>query len=393
MPGGLYHTRAPTRLLDKPLQVSEHDSVTRDDRRLKRRLSDSLGARRPRVSRVKPGSLPGTLVVAGVPVPARVSVLAYNREGATERRDVGIDDALATPAPDGVTWINVDGVGDTNTLTRLGERFGLHSLALEDVLDVGQRPKVERYGKHIFIVMRTMRVVDGVVSEEQVSVFFGAGWLVTVQERPDGDCFGPVRDAIRQGRGRVRDAGADYLAYLLVDSVIDAYFPVIEHFGERIQTLETAAIDESTPMVLVQLQGLRHQLLALRRAVWPMREEVGILQREESDLLTAETRLFLRDVYDHAVQALEIVESLRETAVSVMEVYLSVQNQRLNEVMKVLTVIATIFIPLTTIASIYGMNFKHMPELEWRYGYAWALGLMLASALGMVAYFKRRGWW
>jgi magnesium transporter len=168
---------------------------------------------------------------------------------------------------------------------------------------------------------------------------------------------------------------------------------VIEHFGERIQTLETAAIDDSTPMVLVQLQGLRHQLLALRRAVWPMREEVGILQREESDLVTAETRLFLRDVYDHAVQALEIVESLRETAVSVMEVYLSVQNQRLNEVMKVLTVIATIFIPLTTIASIYGMNFKHMPELEWRYGYAWALGLMLVSALGMVAYFKRRGWW
>ncbi len=364
-----------------------------DDASLKRRLSAGLGTRRHRGTRVKPGTPPGTLVAAGAPAPARISVLAYNREGATERRDVSVDDALGVVVPGGVTWINVDGLGDTQTLTRLGERFGLHPLALEDVLNVGQRPKVERYDKHMFVVMHTMRIADGEISEEQVSLFFGAGWLITVQERPDGDCFGAVREAIRQGRGRVRDAGADYLAYLLVDSVVDAYFPVIEQFGERMQHLESAAIDDPSASVLVQMQRMRHQLLTLRRAVWPMREEVLILQREESELVTAETRLFLRDVYDHAVQALEIVESLRETAVSVMEVYLSVQNQRLQEVMKVLTVIATIFIPLTFIASIYGMNFKHMPELEWRYGYAWALGLMLATALGMIGYFKKRSWW
>ena len=364
-----------------------------DDARLKRRLSAGLGTRRDRGTRVKPGTPPGTLIVAGAPTPARISILAYNREGATERRDVTIDDALAVSAPEGVTWINVDGVGDIQTLTRLGERFGLHPLALEDVLNVGQRPKVERYDKHIFVVMHTMRIAEGEITEEQVSLFFGPGWLITVQERPDGDCFGPVREAIRQGRGRVRDAGADYLAYLVIDSVVDAYFPVIEQFGERLQHLETAAIDEPNAVVLVQMQRIRHQLLTLRRAVWPMREEVVVLQRDDSQLVTAETRLFLRDVYDHAVQALEIVESLRETAVSVMEVYLSVQNQRLNEVMKVLTVIATIFIPLTTIASIYGMNFKHIPELEWRYGYAWALGLMLLCAGGMITYFKRRGWW
>jgi len=342
---------------------------------------------------VRPGTPPGTLVPLATPAPSRVSVIAYNHEGATERHGVGLDDALAAIAPAGVTWINVDGLGDTTTLARLGERFGLHPLALEDVLNVPQRPKVERYGKHMFVVMRTMRLSEGEVVEEQVSLFFGSGWLITVQERSDGDCFGAVREAIRQGRGRVREAGADYLAYLLIDSVVDAYFPVIEHFGERIQNLESAAIDDPSPLVLVQMQRVRHQLLALRRAVWPMREEVAILIREESDLVAPETRIFLRDVYDHAVQALEIVESLRETAVSVMEVYLSVQNQRLNEVMKVLTVIATIFIPLTTIASVYGMNFKHMPELEWRYGYLWALGLMLASALGMIGYFKRRGWW
>src|SRR5438093_1351236 len=274
-----------TRSLDNQRSVSEHGSMP-DDARLTRRLSAGLGTRRRRGAHVRPGTPPGTLIAAGVPTPARISVLAYNREGATERRDVTVDDALVLTAPGGVTWINVDGLGDTQTLTRLGERFGLHPLALEDVLNVGQRPKVERYDKHLFVVMHTMR-----------------------------------------------------------------------------------------------------------SAVWPMREEVTVLQRDESQLVTAETRLFLRDVYDHAVQALEIVESLRETAVSVMEVYLSVQNQRLNEVMKVLTVIATIFIPLTTIASIYGMNFKHMPELEWRYGYAWALGLMCASALGMLGYFKRRGWW
>src|SRR5882762_3854778 len=312
--------------------------------RLKRRLSAGLGTRRSRVARVRPGTPPGTLVAAGV-------------------------------------------------LARLGERFGLHPLALEDVLNVPQRPKVERFDKHMFVVLRTMRLADGEVAEEQVSLFFGAGWLITVQERPDGDCFGVVREAIRQGRGRVREAGADYLAYLLIDSVVDAYFPVIEQFGERLQHLESAAIDDPNPIVLVQMQRLRHQLLTLRRAVWPTREEIGILQREESDLVAPETRIFLRDVYDHAVQALEIVESLRETAVSVMEVYLSVQNQRLNEVMKVLTVIATLFIPLTTIASIYGMNFKHMPELEWRYGYAWALGLMLVTAMAMLGFFKRKGWW
>jgi magnesium transporter len=245
----------------------------------------------------------------------------------------------------------------------------------------------------MFVVIRTMRLAQGSIIEEQVSLFFGQDWLITVQERSDGDCFGPVRDAIRAGRGRVRETGADYVAYLLLDSVVDAYFPVIEHFGEHMQALETAALADPTEAVLVDMQRMRHELLALRRAVWPMREEIGILLRDESALVTAETRVFLRDVYDHAVQALEIVESLRETAVSVMEVYLSVQNQRLNEVMKLLTVIATIFIPLTFIASIYGMNFKNMPELEWRFGYAWALGLMAATASALVIYFKRKGWW
>jgi magnesium transporter len=357
------------------------------------RMLSTLGPRRRRVARVRPGTPPGTLVAADTPDPTRISVLTWTRTSASYEEVPTVDAALAKIGPGTISWINVDGLGDVGTLAKLGERFGLHPLALEDVLNVPQRPKVERYDKHMFIVMRTMRLAEGVMVEEQISLFFGADWLVTVQERSDGDCFGAVREAIRAGRGRARENGADYVAYLLLDAVVDAYFPVIEHFGERMQALETAAIEEPNEEVLVHMQRMRHELLALRRAVWPTREEIGILLREESPLVSAETRVFMRDVYDHAVQALEIVESLRETAVSVMEVYLSVQNQHLNETMKVLTIIATLFIPLTFIASIYGMNFRHMPELEWRYGYLWALGLMAVTAVGLIAYFRRKGWW
>jgi magnesium transporter len=375
-------------------------------RRRQQHLRAALGVRRPRVSRIRPGAPPGTLVAAESAAPPVIHVVTFGRDRVTEDRVDTIDEALARLAPGVVTWINVDGLGDPDVLVRLGERLGLHPLALEDVLNVPQRPKVERFDKHMFLVMRTMRLepradaparapaVPPAIVDEQVSVFFGADWVVTIQERHDGDCFGAMREAIRQGRGRVREAGADYLAYLLVDSVVDAYFPVIDDLAERMHAIEEEALGASPPReTLLRLTRLRHDLIAVRRAVWPMREVVLALQREESTLVTAETRVFLRDVYDHAVQALEIVETLRETAVSVMEVFLSVQNQRLNEVMKVLTVIATIFIPLTFIASIYGMNFKHMPELDSRWGYPAVLGVMLLAALGMLAYFRRRGWW
>jgi magnesium transporter len=346
--------------------------------------------RRPRI---RPGTLPGTLHPhdAGAP-PARVTLTRFARE-LFEEREASIDEAVAAATPGGVTWINVDGL-DAHALRRLGEAFGLHPLALEDAMDVPQRPKAERYEKHYFLVMHAMRATEAGLVDEQVSVFFGDGWVVTVQERIEGDTFDAVRAAIRHGRGRAREAGADYLAYLLLDSVVDAYFPVIEVVSERLAALEQEIVGATaTTECLIRIQHVRHELLAVRRAVWPMREEVGALIRDESGLVTPETRVFLRDAYDHGVQALEIVESLRETATSVMEIYLSAQNQRLNEVMKVLTVISTLFIPLTFIASIYGMNFKAMPELEWRFGYGWALGLMVVTAIGLVAYFKRRGWW
>jgi magnesium transporter len=375
---------------------------------LKRRqqhLRAALGVRRPRMSRIRPGSLPGTLVAAESAEPPVIQVTTISRDGLVEDRVPTIEAALGRMTPGEVTWINVDGLADPTVFARLGERLGLHPLALEDVLNVPQRPKVERFDKHAFVVMPTMRLepsretpappaAAAAIVDEQVSLFFGVDWVVTIQERSDGDCFGSVRAALRQARGRAREAGADYLAYLLIDAVVDAYFPVIDALSERMHLLEEEALGAAASgSTLLRLTRLRHDLINVRRAVWPMREVVSILQREESALVAPETRVFLRDVYDHAVQALEIVESLRETAVSVMEVFLSVQNQRLNEVMKVLTVIATIFIPLTFIASIYGMNFKHMPELESWWGYPAVLGVMFLTAGGMIAYFKWRGWW
>jgi magnesium transporter len=333
--------------------------------------------------------------------------MTFGPGGVEEGRADTIDAALARAAAGALTWINVDGLGDPAVFARLGERFGLHPLALEDVLNVPQRPKVERFDKHVFLVMRTMRLErpeqtagapaaeagGGEIHEEQVSVFFGADWVLTIQEG-GGDSFEPVRTAIRQGRGRVREAGADYLAYLLIDAVVDAYFPVVDALAEQMHALEEEALLPRAPQAtLLRLTRVRHDLIGVRRAVWPMREEVAILQREASTLITPDTRVFLRDVYDHAIQALEIVESLREMAVSVMEVFLSAQNQRLNEVMKVLTVIATLFIPLTFIASIYGMNFKHMPELERPWAYPAVLAFMALAAAGMIGYFKKRGWW
>ena len=358
------------------------------------RATTSLRRRRV-LPRVRPGSPPGALPPPepGPTAPKRITIIAYTHEAVTETEGKTLEEALAAAGP-GVRWINVDGA-DASLLQRLGAHFKLHPLALEDVLSGPQRPKVERYTDHFFMILRMLRcTIPGQVDidDEQVSIFFGRDWVITVQERPGGDVFDPVRDAIRQGRGRVRDAGADYLGYLLLDAVVDGYFPVLEAVSDRVETLEAETLD-ATPSTLQALQHTRHIVLTLRRAIWPTREAIGVLQREENPLIAAETRVFLRDSHDHAVQAMELIEALRETLGGMMDVYLSVQNQRLNEVMKVLTVIATLFIPLTFIASIYGMNFEHMPELHWRWGYAYALTLMAVTAFGMLLYFRRKGWW
>jgi len=353
-----------------------------------------LGGRRRRMARVRPGTAPGTLMPPEPEqrAPACLTVMQYGPADFFETEAKTVEECLDLLDRPGVTWINVDGLGQPEVVARLGERLGFHPLAVEDVFSVPQRPKVEAYADHYLVILRMLRLAPD-IDEEQVSLFFGASYVVTVQERAGGDVFEGVRARIRAGRGRLRAAGPDYLAYSLIDSVVDGYFPVLESLGERLDRLEDECVTSSGGLLLAHIQTLRRDLLTMRRAIWPTREALVSLQREESALVTAETRVFLRDCYDHAVEAIDIVETDRETASSVMDIYLATQNQRLNEVMKVLTVIATLFIPLTFIASIYGMNFEYMPELKWRRGYAGTLGLMGLVAAGLIYYFKRRGWW
>jgi len=295
-----------------------------------------------------------------------------------------------------VTWVNVDGLGDAKTIAALGEIFHLHPLALEDVLHVTQRPKVEQYGEHQYIVTR-MAAMAETLETEQLSIFLGPGFVLTFQERP-GDCLDPIRERIRKGQGRIRQAGPDYLAYALIDAVVDHYFPVLEEFGEHLEVLEDSVIERPDARTVSQIHQAKRDLLRLRRAVWPMRESVNSLTRDPLPLITDDTRTYLRDCYDHAVQILDIVESHREIASGLMDLYLSSVSNRMNDVMKVLTVIATIFIPLTFVAGIYGMNFSpevsplNMPELNWYWGYPFCLTIMAAVTVAMVFFFKRRGW-
>jgi magnesium transporter len=295
-----------------------------------------------------------------------------------------------------VTWLNVDGLGDARVIEELGEIFGIHRLALEDVLDPSQRPKVEPYGDHAYLVARMCEWKER-LETDQLSLFIGKDWVLTFQQVA-GDCFDGVRERIRRGGGRIRQAGADYLGYAILDATVDAYFPALEACGEKIESLEDGALAGRDTRVVQDLQHVRHDLLQLRRATWPLRDALGSLVREDSPLFSAETKPYLRDCHDHVVQTIDLVETYRELAAGLMEVYLSAASNRMSEVMKVLTIIATIFIPLSFIASVYGMNFDtqrsrwNMPELEWRLGYPFALALMAVTALGLLYYFSRKGW-
>ncbi len=295
-----------------------------------------------------------------------------------------------------VVWVNVNGLADIGVIQEIGNLFGLHRLALEDAVNVHQRPKVEEYDNYTFIVSRLPQKAE-TLETEQVSMFLGDGMLITFQEGPK-DCFEPVRARLRQGKGRIRTQGADYLAYALIDAAIDSYFPVLETYGERVENLEAAVLRQPDSSLVAALHDIKRDLLTLRRAIWPQREMVNALVRDGSAFVSDSTRPYLRDCYDHCIQLMDMVETFRELASGLVDLYISTVGNRTNEIMKVLTVIATIFIPLSFIAGLYGMNFDgsaspwNMPELRWKYGYFFALGLMLVTALGLLGYFIRRGW-
>ncbi len=340
--------------------------------------------------------IPGALRVdPDAPKPV-VRVMAYGADDLTEEQveDLGRIDQLRRNYP--VIWINVDGLGSEEVITALGEKFSLHPLALEDTINAHQRAKVETYDASAFLVVQMISLQSRVESE-QVSLFVGDGFVVTFQQK-EGDCLDPVRKRIRGGQGRIRSRGADYLAYSLVDAVIDGCFPVLEEVGERIEKLETEVFQDPDESMIPRIHNLKRDLMLIRRCIWPLRDALNSLLREEIPQFHGETVLFLRDCYDHVTQILDIVETHREVAIGLREGYMSSISNRMNEVMKVLTVIATIFIPLSFVAGVYGMNFDHevsrwnMPELKWRYGYPVLLAVMALIALGMLVYFWRKGW-
>lgn len=348
----------------------------------------------------EPGAIPGTLIIEEDAPPPVIVLIDYNDNKATRVQVEQPEECRAYLDTESVSWVDVKGLGSEDILQRLGHVFGLHPLVLEDVVNVPQRPKIEEYNEQLLIIARMVTPKPGGKGflSEQVSFVLGRHYLLTVQEEPEYDTFGPVRERIRIGKGTIRRQGADYLAYTLIDAIIDGFFPVLEAYGEELEDLEDEVVINPTRQTLEKIHAMKRELLTLRRAIWPQRDAINALIRDGSDLISQEVRVYLRDCYDHTVQVLDMVETYRELASSLMDVYLSSVSNRMNEIMKLLTVISSIFIPLTFIAGVYGMNFDpekspfNMPELEWYWGYVACWALMLSVAGGLVVFFWRRGW-
>ncbi|MCK9299351.1 MAG: magnesium/cobalt transporter CorA [Methanoculleus sp.] len=322
--------------------------------------------------------------------PVTVTVIDYD-ESRLEERTYTLPELRLPARRPAVIWIDVDGVHDTGAIQAVGDAVGIHPLTLEDIANTSQRPKIEDYRDYLYVAVRMLAPGDGEFRSEQVSLVLGRGYVVSFQEQP-GDVFERIRERLRAGAGRLRSAGPDYLFYALLDAIVDGYFSVIEVFGERIEVVEEEVVADPDRGTLQAIYALKRSLIALRRSVWPLREAVAQLERGESPLIGEQTLVYFRDVYDHTIEVAETVETYRDTMSGTLDVYLSSQSSRMNEIMKVLTVIATIFIPLTFIAGVYGMNFAYMPEISHPWGYPLALASMAAVAAAMLVYFRKRNW-
>jgi magnesium transporter len=359
----------------------------------------------PRISGLrsrKAGLAPGTLVHVGKRKlgAVKISRIDYTEDWLTERSALSAADALVTKRRPKVRWINVDGLQQVDVLEKLGSYFKIHPLVLEDILHTGQRPKMENYDSTLFLVVRMLRYNERerIVEDEQVSIVLGSNFVLSFQEGIEGDVFDPIRERIRRKKGLIRSQGADYLAYSLLDGVIDQYFAIVERLGERVEDLEHELLENPTRATLQEMYRLKRELLLVRKSVWPLREVVHQLDRGDCPLFGKSIRLYLRDLHDHALSVLDALENERELLSGMIDIYLSSVSYRLNEVMKVLTIIATIFIPLTFIVGVYGMNFDmstspwNMPELRWYWGYPAILAVMTMMGIGMLVYFKRKKW-
>jgi magnesium transporter len=342
----------------------------------------------------KAGLPPGSLIHVGErkTEKTRVTIIDYDNSNFQEKVVDNVEECFSFKETPTVTWINVDGIHDTEIIQKLGACFNLHPLLMEDILNTEQRPKLEDFESHIFFVLKMLSQDDkNRIKHEQFSMILGEKFVISFQELPS-DIFDPIRDRIRSGKGRIRKMGPDYLAYALIDSIVDSYFPMLEKLGDKIESIEEELISEPVPETLQTIHNLKRDLIFLRKSVWPLREVVNGLQREESELVKKDTHVYLRDVYDHTIQVIDTIEAHRDMVSGMLDIYLSSLSNEMNEVMKVLTIIATIFIPMTFVAGIYGMNFEHMPELRWRYGY-FAVWLVILSVMGsMLIFFRKKRW-
>ncbi|MBF2004827.1 MAG: magnesium/cobalt transporter CorA [Chlorogloeopsis fritschii C42_A2020_084] len=348
----------------------------------------------------EPGTLPGTIIIDADASPSVIKLIDYDQTNAIHKQLATPEECAVYLDTESVSWVDVSGLGSEDILQRLRTVFDLHPLVLEDIVNVPERPKVEDYEDQLVIIARMVlpKAKSNGFYSEQVSLVLGKHYLLTVQEEPERDCFEPVRSRIFKNKGIIRKQGADYLAYTLLDAIIDGYFPVLEDYGEHIEDLEEEVIVRPTHRTLLKIYQVRRELLQLRRAIWPQRNAIHSLIQDGNELISDEVRIYLRDCYDHAVQVMDMVETYRELASGLMDVYLSAVSNRMNEIMKLLTVISSIFIPLTFIAGIYGMNFNtekspyNMPELNWYWGYPMCLALMAVIAGCLLFFFWRRGW-
>lgn len=342
----------------------------------------------------KTGLPPGTVIYSGDEQTAKVklTLMQFNEKEFFEKDFSDVDECLSTVEADKVTWINVDGIHDTAIIQKIGEKFSIHSLTLEDIANNEQRPKFEDYEDYLVNIMKMISYSGEIHSEQLAVMLFDNNTVVSFQEADGGDAFDIIRTRIRSGKGRVRKMGADYLAYCLIDAVVDLYFVVLEKIGDRIETLEEELVNDPNKQTMKLLHGMKREMIFLRKAVWPMRELINNFERCENKLIKKATRLFLRDLYDHTIRVIDTVETFRDLLSGMMDIYLSSVSNRMNEVMKVLTIISTIFVPVTFIAGVYGMNFKYFPELDSPYGYWVCWAVMLAIMISFLIYFKRKKW-
>lgn len=347
-----------------------------------------------------PGTIPGTIIVDANAPPPKIVLIDYSPIEAISKEVETPEECVPYLDTESVTWVDVRGLGNEDILQRLGQVFELHPLVLEDIVNVPERPKVEDYQDQLVIIARMVipKKKSHGFHSEQVSFVLGKHYLLTVQEEPKRDCFEAVRSRIFKNKGIICKKGPDYLTYALMDAIIDGFFPVLEKYGERIENLEDEVISQPTPKTLKKIYKVKRELLQLRRAIWPQRNLLHTLIQDENEMISHEVRVYLRDCYDHAVQVIDMLETYRELASGLMDVYLSAVSNRMNEIMKLLTVISAIFIPLTFIAGVYGMNFNtekspyNMPELNWYWGYPACLAVMAVIAGILLYIFWRKGW-